>query len=62
MDRRYKVYTQNIQAPNFLMTALELKDYWGQAIPAVIQQGRVTIYRQDEDELFIQLQAVAQSV
>lgn len=64
-DRRYKVFTlKNIQAPNFLMTALELKDYLDFEVKRVYMLSnpigpKVTgnhSHREDEDELFIQLQ------
>lgn len=65
MDRRYKVFTlKNIQAPNFLMTPLELKDYLGFEVKRVYMLSNPIgpketgnhAHRQDEDELFIQLQ------
>jgi len=64
-DHRYKLFTlKNIQAPNFLMTALELKDYLDFEVKRVYMLSspigpKVTgnhSHRQDEDELFIQLQ------
>lgn len=65
MDRKYQVFTlKNIQAPNFLMTALELKDYLDFPVKRIyfisspggeFKTGNHA-HRQDEDELFIQLQ------
>jgi dTDP-4-dehydrorhamnose 3,5-epimerase-like enzyme len=65
MDRRYKVFTlKNIQAPNFTMTALELKDYIDFPVKRIyfitspindLKTGNHA-HRQDEDELFVQLQ------
>lgn len=64
-DRRYKVFTlKNVQAPNFLMTALELKEYIDFAVRRVYFIGSPIneyktgnhAHRQDEDELFIQIQ------
>ncbi|MFH1244345.1 MAG: FdtA/QdtA family cupin domain-containing protein [bacterium] len=65
MDRRYKLFTlKNIQAPNFLLTALELKDYIDFEVKRVyfisspINECKTGnhAHRQDEDELFIQIQ------
>lgn len=60
---RYKLFTlQNIQAPNFLMTPLELKDYIDFDVKRVYwissPKGNTGnhAHRQDEDELFIQIQ------
>lgn len=65
MDRKYKVFTlKNIQAPNFLMTPLELKEYISFDIKRVyfisspineMNTGNHA-HRQDEDEIFIQIQ------
>lgn len=62
---KYKLFTlKNIQAPNFLMTALELKDYIDFAVKRVYfisspggeyKTGQHA-HRADEDELFIQVQ------
>lgn len=61
--RRYKVFTlKNIQAPNFLMTPLELKDYLDFEVKRVYWISNPTgntgnhAHRQHEDELFIQVQ------
>lgn len=65
MDRKYKIFTlKNIQAPNFLMTPLELKDYldfevkrvYMLSAPRGLKQTGNHAHRHDEDELFIQLQ------
>jgi len=65
MDRRYTVVTlKNIQAPNFLMTALELKDYIDFPVKRVYfitsPSGEYKTgnhaHRQDEDEMFVMLQ------
>ena len=65
MDRKYKVFTlRNIQAPNFLMTAMELKDYLGFEVkriyfissPGGEYKTGNHAHRQDEDELFVQVQ------
>lgn len=65
MDRKYKVFTlKNIQVPNFLMTPLELKEYLDFDVKRVytISHPMGTkdtgnhAHRQDEDELFVQLQ------
>ena len=63
MDRRYKLFTlKNIQAPNFLMTPLELRDYINSPVKRVYFISSPTgntgnhAHRQDEDELFIQIQ------
>jgi len=60
---RYKLFTlKNIQAPNFLMTPLELKDYLDFEVKRVYFISNPTgdsgqhAHRQDEDELFIQIQ------
>ena len=64
-DHKYKVFTlKNIQAPNFLMTALELKEYLDFEVKRVYmisapvgpKQTGNHAHRRDEDELFIQLQ------
>lgn len=64
MDRKYKVFTlKNIQAPNFMMTAMELKDYIDFPVKRIyfiagpaneIKTGQHA-HRQDEDELFVQV-------
>ena len=61
--RHYKLFTlKNIQAPNFLMTPLELKDYLNFAVKRVYFISSPTgdtgnhAHRQAEDELFIQIQ------
>lgn len=64
MDRRYQVFTlKNIQAPNFMMTALELKDYLDFEVKRIyfiaqpineMKTGQHA-HRQDEDELFVQV-------
>jgi dTDP-4-dehydrorhamnose 3,5-epimerase-like enzyme len=63
MDRRYKVFTlKNIPAPNFLMTPLELKEYIDFPVKRVYFISSPTgntgnhAHRQDEDEIFIQVQ------
>lgn len=63
MDRKYKVYTlKNIQAENFLMTPLELKDYIDFEVKRVYFISSPTgntgnhAHRKEEDEIFIQLQ------
>ena len=63
MDRKYKVFTlKNIQAPNFLMTPLELKEYIDFEVKRVytisnpIGNTGNHAHRQDEDELFVQIQ------
>lgn len=64
-DRIYKVFTlKNIQAPNFLMTALELKDYIDfevKRIYFISEPGNEYktgqhAHRAEEDEIFIQVQ------
>lgn len=64
MDRQYKVFTlKNIQAPAFMMTALELKDYidfevkriYFIAGPINEKKTGQHAHRQDEDELFVQV-------
>lgn len=64
-DRKYKVFTmKNIQAPNFLMTALELKEYIDFEVKRVYFITQPTgeyktgqhAHREDEDEIFIQVQ------
>lgn len=62
-DRKYKTFTlKNIQAPNFLMTPLELKEYLNFEVKRVYFITNPTgntgnhAHRQDEDELFIQIQ------
>lgn len=63
MDHRYKLFTlKNIQAPNFLMTPLELKDYISFNVKRVYFISSPTgntgnhAHRADEDEIFIQIQ------
>lgn len=63
MDRRYKLFTlKNIQATNFLMTPLELKEYINFEVKRVYFISNPTgntgnhAHRAEEDELFIQLQ------
>lgn len=63
MDRKYTVFIlKNIQAPNFLMTPLELKDYINFAVKRVYFISSPTgntgnhAHRAEEDEFFIQLQ------
>ncbi len=65
MDRRYKVFTlKNIQAPNFFMTPLELKEYidfdvkrvYMLSAPIGAKSTGNHAHRAEEDELFIQLQ------
>lgn len=60
---RYKLFTlKNIQAHNFLMTPLELKDYIDFDVKRVYFISSPTgdtgnhAHRQDEDEFFIQIQ------
>lgn len=60
---KYKLFTlNNIQAPNFLMTPLELKDYIDFEVKRVyfisnpIGNTGNHAHRRDEDELFIQIQ------
>lgn len=64
MDRKYKVFTlKNIQAPNFLMTPLELKDYIDFEVKRVYfirdpQGPKLTgahCHRVEENELFVML-------
>lgn len=61
----YKLFTlKNIQAPNFLMTPLELKEYLDFEVKRVYLIANPTgqmktnqhAHRLDEDELFVQLQ------
>jgi len=61
----YKLFTlHNIQAPNFLMTPLELNEYidfevkrvYMISTPIGSQETGNHAHRRDEDELFIQLQ------
>lgn len=63
MDRKYTVFTlKNIQAPNFLMTPLELKDYLDFAVKRVYFISSPTgntgshAHKAIEDEIFIQVQ------
>jgi dTDP-4-dehydrorhamnose 3,5-epimerase len=65
MDRKYKLFTlKNVQAPNFLMTALELHDYLDFEVKRIYFIGSPTgeyktgshAHRLEEDELFIQVQ------
>jgi len=64
MDSRYKVFTlKNIQAPNFLMTPLELKEYidfevkriYFIAGPVNEMKTGQHAHLLDEDELFVQV-------
>lgn len=62
-DRRYQVFTlKNIQAPNFLMTPLELKDYINFDVKRIYFISSPTgdtgnhAHRSEEDEVFIQIQ------
>lgn len=62
-DRKYKIFTlKNIQAPNFLMTPLELKDYIDFGVKRVYWISSPTgntgnhAHRTEEDEIFIQVQ------
>ncbi len=66
MDKKYKVVTlKNIQAPNFLMTPLELKDYIDFEVKRVYfissPNGNTGnhAHRADEDEIFIQVQGTS---
>lgn len=61
-DRRYQLFTlKNIQAPNFLMTPLELKDYIDFEVKRVYfirdpQGEKLTgshCHKTEEDELFV---------
>lgn len=64
-DRVYKLFDlKNIQAPNFTMTALELKEYLDFTVKRVyfitspvseFKTGQHA-HRQDEDEVFVQIQ------
>lgn len=63
MDHKYKVFTlKNIQAPNFVMTPLELKEYLDFDVKRVYFITSPTgdtgnhAHRSEEDELFIQVQ------
>ncbi len=63
MDRKYKIFIlKNIQAPNFLMTPLELKEFIDFTVKRVYFISSPTgntgnhAHRQDEDEIFIQVQ------
>ncbi len=63
MDHKYKVFTlKNIQAANFLMTPLELKEYINFEVKRVYYISQPTgdtgqhAHRAEEDELFIQVQ------
>jgi len=63
MDHKYKFFTlKNIQAPNFLMTPLELKDYIDFDVKRVYFISAPTgdtgnhAHRVEEDEIFIQIQ------
>lgn len=64
MNRKYKIFTlKNIQAPNFLMTPLELKDYIGFDVKRVYficnpQGPKLTgahCHITEEDELFVMM-------
>ncbi|GAB4027700.1 MAG: FdtA/QdtA family cupin domain-containing protein [Candidatus Microgenomates bacterium] len=59
----YKIFTlNNIQAPNFLMTPLELKEYFDFEVKRVYFISNPTgdtgkhVHRAEEDEFFIQVQ------
>lgn len=63
MNRRYQLFTlKNIQAPNFLLTPLELKEYIDFPVKRVYFISSPTgntgnhAHRQDEDELFVIIQ------
>lgn len=63
ISKLYKLFTlKNIQAPNFLMTPLELKEYIDFPVKRVYFISSPTgntgnhAHRQDEDEIFIQIQ------
>lgn len=63
MKMTYKPYTlNNIQAPNFLMTPLELKDYLDFEVKRAYFISNPTgdtgnhAHRAEEDELFVQIQ------
>jgi dTDP-4-dehydrorhamnose 3,5-epimerase-like enzyme len=63
MGNKYKLFTlKNIQAPNFLMTPLELKDYLDFPVKRVYFISRATgdtgnhAHRAEEDELFVMVQ------
>ena len=60
---KFKVYSlNNIQAPNFLMTPLELKEYFDFEVKRVYFISNPTgdtgnhAHRAEEDELFVQIQ------
>lgn len=62
----YKIFTlNNIQAPNFLMTPLELKDYLDFEVKRVYFISKPTgntgnhAHKEFEDELFIQVQGAS---
>ncbi|MFH2086002.1 MAG: FdtA/QdtA family cupin domain-containing protein [bacterium] len=65
MNHKYQVYTlKNIQTPNFLMTALELKDYLDFPVKRIyfitspggeMKTGNHA-HRKDEDEIFVMIQ------
>lgn len=68
MDHKYKVSVlKNIQAPNFLMTPLELKDYVDFAVkrvyfitsPVGAKDTGNHAHRAEEDELFVMVQGSA---
>ncbi|MEI6690866.1 MAG: FdtA/QdtA family cupin domain-containing protein [bacterium] len=65
MNTKYKVFSlKNIQAPNFLMTAMELKDYINFPVKRIYlissSSGECMTgnhaHKQDEDELFVMVQ------
>lgn len=65
MDRKYKLFTlKNILAPNFLMTALELKEYLNFDVKRIYFISSPTgeyktgqhAHRLEEDEMFVQVQ------
>lgn len=70
-DRRYKTFTmKNIQAPNFLMTPLELKDYITFEVKRVYfickpQGPKITgahCHIAEEDELFVMMAGTCTAV
>ena len=71
MDHKYKVFTlKNIQAPNFLMTPLELKDYINFEVKRVYfickpQGPKITgahCHIAEEDELFVMMAGTCTAV
>ncbi len=66
MDHKYKLFNlKNIQAPNFLMTPLELKEYFDFEVKRVywisnpIGDTGNHAHRKFEDELFVQIQGTS---